>query len=147
MPSTNFPMPKFHFSVEWGGTSIAFTEVSGLNRDIDVIEYRVGSSPLFSKMKMPGMEKFSNITLKRGVFINDNDFYNWYNTVAMNLVEKRNITISLLDENHSPVVVWKVKDCFIVSLKSTDLKSDANEVAIETIEIANQGFTIEYIPS
>ena len=147
MPNINIPLPKFHFSVEWGGTSIAFTEVSGLNRDIDIIEYRVGSSPLFSKMKMTGLQKFSNITLKRGVFINDNDFYNWYNTVAMNLVEKRNITISLLDENHSPVVVWKVKDCFIVSLKSTDLKADANEVAIETIEIANQGFTIEYIPS
>lgn len=145
MSSTLFPMPKFHFSVEWGGTSIAFTEVSGLNKDIDIIEYRVGSSPQFSKVKMPGLEKFSNITLKRGVFVNDDDFYTWYNSVAMNLVERRNITISLLDETHQPVVVWKVRDCFIVSLKGTDLKSDANEVAIETVEIANQGFSVEYI--
>ena len=94
---------------------------------------------------MPGLQKNGNITLKRGVFVNQNDFVTWYNTVAMNLVERRSITISLLDENHNPVVVWKVRDCFIVSLKSTDLKSDANEVAIETVEIANQGFEVEYL--
>ena len=145
MPNTDFPLPKFHFSVNWGGSKIAFTEVSGLNRDMDVIEHRVGSSPEFFKKKMPGLQKTSNITLKRGVFINDNEFFEWYNTVALNTVERRDITISLLDENHEPRVVWKVKDCFIVSLKSTDLKAEANEAAIDTIEVANNGFTIEYV--
>jgi phage tail-like protein len=145
MANPNYPLPKFHFSVNWGGASISFTEVSGLNLSTEVIEYRMGNSPQFYKMKMPGMQKSDNITLKRGVFVNQNDFVTWYNTVAMNLVERRSITISLLDENHNPVVVWKVRDCFIVSLKSTDLKSDANEVAIETVEIANQGFEVEYL--
>ncbi|HSD13520.1 MAG TPA: phage tail protein [Flavobacterium sp.] len=145
MPNTDFPIPKFHFSVEWGGTKIAFTEVSGLNKEMDVIEHRVGSSPEFFKKKMPGLQKLSNISLKRGVFAGDNEFYQWYNTVAMNTVERRNITISLLNENHSPVVVWKVKDCFIVSLKCSDMKSDANEAAIDTVEIANHGFTMEHV--
>lgn len=145
MPNINYPQPKFAFSVSWGGNSVAFTEVSGLDRSIDIIEFRMGNSPQFSKMKMPGMEKFSNITLKRGVFINQDDMDTWFNTIAMNLVEKRSVTISLLDENHNPIVVWKVRDCFIVSLKSTDMKSDANEVAIETIELAHQGFDVEYI--
>ncbi|MBW4359055.1 phage tail protein [Flavobacterium taihuense] len=145
MPNTDFPIPKFHFSVEWGGTKIAFTEVSGLNKEMDVIEHRVGSSPEFFKKKMPGLQKLSNISLKRGVFAGDNEFYQWYNTVAMNTVERRNITISLLNENHTPVVVWKVKDCFIVSLKCSDMKADANEVAIDTVEIANHGFTMEHV--
>lgn len=145
MPNTDFPLPKFHFSVEWGGSKIAFTEVSGLNKEMDVIEHRVGSSPEFFKKKMPGMLKLSNITLKRGVFAGDNEFYDWYNTVALNTVERRNITISLLDESHEPKVVWKVKDCFIVSLKCTDMKSDANEAAIDTVEIANHGFTMEHV--
>jgi phage tail-like protein len=144
MPNIDFPLPKFHFSVTWGGSKIAFTEVSGLNKEMDVLEHRVGSSPEFFKKKMPGMQKVSNITLKRGVFINDNEFFEWYNTVAQTTVEKRTITISLLDENQAPKVVWTVKDCFIVSLKCTDLKSDGNEVAIDTVEIANHGFTIEY---
>ncbi|WP_297332593.1 phage tail protein [Flavobacterium sp.] len=145
MANSNYPLPKFHFSVNWGGTTMSFTEVSGMEQALDVIEYRMGNSPQFSKMKMPGLQKNGNITLKRGVFVNQSDFITWYNTVAMNLVERRSITISLLDENHNPVVVWKVRDCFIVSLKSTDLKSDANEVAIETVEIANQGFEVEYL--
>jgi phage tail-like protein len=145
MANANYPLPKFHFSVEWGGSKIAFTEVSGLNKEMDLLEYRYGNSPEFFKRKMPGMVKLSNITLKRGIFAGDNEFYAWYNTVAMNLVERRDITITLLDENHAPVVVWKVKDCFIQNLKCTDLKSDVNELGIDTVEIANHGFTMEHV--
>jgi len=145
MPNTDFPLPKFHFNVQWGGSKIAFTEVSGLNKEMDILEHRVGSSPEFFKRKMPGLQKIGNITLKRGVFINDNEFYEWYNTVALNTVQRRDLTISLLDENHEPKVVWKVKECFIVSLKCTDLKAEANEIAIDTVELANHGFTLEYL--
>jgi phage tail-like protein len=144
MPNLDFPLPKFHFSVAWGGNTIAFTEVSGLNKEMDIIEHRVGSSPEFFKRKMPGMQKNGNVTLKKGVFVSNDDFVKWFNTVAQNTVEKRTVTISLLDESHQPKVVWTLRDCFIVSLKCTDLKSDANEAAIDTVELANHGFTIEY---
>jgi phage tail-like protein len=145
MPNTDFPLPKFHFSVQWGGSKIAFTEVSGLNKEMDIIEHRVGSSPEFFKKAMPGLQKNGKITLKRGVFINDNEFFDWYNSVALNTVQRRDVIISLLDETHAPRVVWKVKDCFITALKCTDLKSDVNEAAIDTVELANNGFTIEYV--
>ena len=141
----DFPLPKFHFSVEWGGTKIGFSEVSGLNLELEILEYREGSSPEYFKRKMPGMHKLSNISMKRGVFKGDNEFYEWYNTVALNTVSKRDITISLLNENHEPTIVWKVKDCFIVSLKCTDLKSDENANAIDSVEIANHGFTMEHV--
>ncbi|WP_299336106.1 phage tail protein [uncultured Psychroserpens sp.] len=142
---TDFPLPKFHFSVEWGGTRIGFQEVSGLNKELDVLEYREGSSKEFFKKKMPGMHKLSNITLKRGVFHDDNEFLEWYNTVALNTVDKRDITISLLNEENQPALVWVVKDCFIVSLKCTDMNADENANAIETVEIANHGFTYEHV--
>jgi phage tail-like protein len=145
MPNTDFPLPKFHFLVDWGGSKIAFTEVSGLNKEMDLLEHRVGSSPDFFKKVMPGMQKVGLITLKRGVFQGDNEFYIWYDTVAMNTVERRNLTISLLNEDHVPVVVWKVRECFVKSLKCTDMKSEANEVAIDTVEIANHGFTMEHV--
>ena len=86
MPNIDFPLPKFHFSVVWGGSKIAFTEVSGLNKEMDIIEHRVGSSPEFFKRKNPGLQKNGNITLKRGVFINDYEFFQWFNTVAQNTV-------------------------------------------------------------
>ena len=138
-----YPIPKFHFRVEWGGTRIGFTEVTGLEVSTDVIEYRDGASPDYSKIKMPGMQKFGNITMKRGTFAHDNEYYNWWNTHALNTIQRRDITISLLNESHEPVVVWKVKNAWPVKVQSTDLKGDGNEVAIETIEIAHEGLTIQ----
>ena len=138
-----YPIPKFHFQVEWGGSKIGFTEVTGLEVSTEVIEYRDGASREYHKIKMPGMQKFSNITMKRGTFLGDNDYYNWWNTVALNTIERRNLIISLLNEKHEPVVVWKVKNAWPVKVQSTDLKADGNEVAIETIEIAHEGLTIQ----
>ena len=60
----NYPLPKFHFEVDWGGTKIGFTEVTGLDKQAEVIEYREGNSRTFSKIKMPGLQKYSNITMK-----------------------------------------------------------------------------------
>lgn len=139
----NYPLPKFHFRVEWGGSRIGFTEVTGLNLETEVIEYRDGSSPEYSKIKMPGLRKFGNITMKRGTFANDNEYYDWFNTVSLNQIERRDVTISLLNENHEPVVVWKVKNAFPIKIQSPDMKSDANEAAIESIEIAHEGLTIQ----
>ena len=139
----NYPLPKFHFIVDWGGTRIGFTEISGLDISNDVIEYREGSNPEYHKIKMPGQRKFSNITMKRGIFKSDNDFYTWFNTINMNTVARRDITISLLDEALAPVVVWKIKNAWPTKITSTDLKADGNEVALESLEIAHEGFTIQ----
>lgn len=138
-----YPLPVFHFSVEWGGAQGAFSEVSGLSKETQVIEYRDGLSKQYSTIKMPGIQKDNNITLKRGVFQGDNDFYNWWNTVSMNTIERRDITISLLDENHEPVMTWKVKRAWPVKVESPGLKADGNEVAVESIELTHEGMTIE----
>ena len=138
-----YPLPKFHFLVDWGGTKIGFTEVSGLNIENKLIEYRDGASPEYSKIKMPGMREFSNITLKRGVFAGDNEFYAWLNTISLNTVERRDVTIKLLNENHDPVVTWKIKNAFPVKIQSTDLKADGSEVAIEQLDLAHEGLTIQ----
>jgi phage tail-like protein len=138
-----YPIPKFHFQVEWGGAKIGFTEVTGLEVSTEVIEYRDGASPEYHKIKMPGMQKFTNITLKRGIFQGDNDYFNWWNTVALNTIERRDVIISLLNENHEPVVVFKVKNAWPVKIQSTDLKADGNEVAIESLEIAHEGLVMQ----
>jgi phage tail-like protein len=141
--AASYPLVKFHFQVDWGGTRIGFTEVSGLDVETEVVEYREGSSPEYSKVKMPGMQKFSNITLKRGTFKSDNDYYNWWNTVKLNTIERRDITISLLNESHEPVVTWKVKNAWPSKVQSSDLKADGNEVAIESMELVHEGLTIQ----
>jgi phage tail-like protein len=140
---TEYPLPKFHFQVEWGGTKIGFSEISGLDVETEVIEYRDGASPEYSKLKMPGMQKPANITLKRGVFKADNEFYDWWNTVKLNTIQRRDLTISLLNESHEPVLVWKIKNAWPTKIQSTDLKAEGNEVAIESIELVHEGLSIE----
>ncbi|RIK37052.1 MAG: phage tail protein [Chloroflexi bacterium] len=138
-----YPIPKFHFEASWGGSKIAFTEITGLDVETEMIEYRDGASREYNKIRMPGLRKYSNITLKRGVFPNDNEFFQWWNTANLNTVERRDITISLLNENHEPVMVWKVRNAWPAKITSTDLKADGNETAIETIELVHEGLTIQ----
>ncbi|MBN8718823.1 conserved hypothetical phage tail region protein [Hydrobacter penzbergensis] len=140
--ANTYPIPKFHFRVEWGGSRIGFSEATGLDKQIEAIEYREGSSPTYSKIKMPGLHKFSNITLKRGTFEGDKEYYKWINTVNLNKVERRDVTISLLNENHDPVITWKVINAFPVKIQASDLKADGNEVAIETLELAHEGLDV-----
>ncbi len=138
-----YPIPKFHFQVEWGGSKIGFTEVSGLDLEREVIEYRDGASVEYSKLKMPGLTNHSNITLKRGSFEKDNEFYTWWIANKLDTVERRDLIISLLNEDHEPVITWKVKNAWPSKIQPTDLKADDNSIAIESMEIVHEGLTIE----
>ncbi len=135
-----YPLPRFHFQVDWGGAKISFTEVTGLVMEREKIEYRHSDSPDFSKIAMPGMMKNSNITLKRGKFEKDFDYNKWFDDVTNNRAGvRRDVIIRLLNEQHTPVAAWSAARCFPVKVSAPDLKSDASEVAIESIEIAHEG--------
>ncbi|MEK6749771.1 MAG: phage tail protein [Pseudomonadota bacterium] len=138
-----YPLPKYHFQVDWGGTKIGFTEVNGLEVSTDKIEYRDGASKEYTKVRMPGMQTYGDLTLKRGTFAGDNEFYDWWNTVSLNTIERRDITISLLNESHAPVVVWKIKNAWPTKVTSTNLNSSSNEIAIETLVLTHEGLTME----
>ena len=140
---SKYPMLTCHFQVEWGGTRVAFSEVTGLSIEYDVVEYHDGSSPEAGSVKMPGLRKNTNITLKRGIVKGDNEFFQWINTVSLNQVERRDLTISLLDETHAPVMLWKVKNAWPVKLESPLFNAHASEVAIESLELAHEGIRIE----
>jgi phage tail-like protein len=142
MPA-QYPLPVFHFTVQWGGTRVGFSEVTGLTQENQAIEYRDGSFPEYSSIKMPGLRKFSNVTLKRGVVKGDNDFANWLATVKLNTVERRDLVVSLLNEEHNPVMTWKVHNAFPVKVEGPQLKASGNEVAIESIELAHEGLEVE----
>jgi phage tail-like protein len=138
-----WPLPKFHFQVKWDSEVMSFQEVSGLDIEAQPIEYRSGDSPEFSTIKMPGIKKSGNVTMKKGVFKSDNKFWDWFSQIKMNTVKRIPVTISLLDEEGSATMVWSLANAWPTKLTGTDLKSDGNEVAIETIEIAHEGITIE----
>ena len=142
--STNlWPIPKFKFKVQWDDREVAFQEVSGLDIEAQPIEYRHGNSPGYSVLKMPGLKKYSDVTMKKGVFKGDNKFWDWFNQINMNTIARKSVTITLLTEGDTVAMVWKLTNAFPTKITSTDLKSQGNEAAIETIVIAHEGLTIE----
>lgn len=138
-----YPIPRFHFQVDWGGAKISFTEVTGLVMEREKIEYRHSDSKDFNKIGMPGLVKNNNITLKRGKFEADFDYNTWLEDVANDRVNgRRDVVIRLLNEKHTPVAAWSAARCFPVKVTAPDLKSDANEIAVESIEIAHEGLKL-----
>ncbi|MBU2940516.1 phage tail protein [Lacinutrix sp. C3R15] len=146
----DYPLVKFHFSVEWGDSfRIEFSEVSGLDFETEVIEYRSGNSKSYYKTKQPGLTKYSDVTLKRGTYLGDFDFFKeWKKTYFFQegnetgSMYRRTVTIKLLNENHVPVITWVLNNAWPRKIQSASLKADSNEIAIETMVLTHEGITI-----
>ncbi|ACU61385.1 conserved hypothetical phage tail region protein [Chitinophaga sp. YR627] len=139
---STWPLVKFSFKVMWDGAELIFQEVTGLSSETQIIEYRGGSSPVYSTVKMPGIQKFSNVTLKKGIFKGDKALWDKYKGITMNTYKRINIVVSLLDEKQDIAMSWTLKNAFPCKITVTDMKSDANEIAVETMEVAHEGLTI-----
>jgi phage tail-like protein len=138
-----WPLPKFYFSVKLGDDeSVNFTEVTGLDSETRPIEYRHGNSPSFYPIKMPGLGKVGNVTMRKGIFVTDAKLWTWYNEIKMNTIKRRTVVINLLDEQGNPKMVWTLNNAWPTKITGTDLKSEGNEVAVESVEIAYATLTI-----
>jgi phage tail-like protein len=139
-----WPMTKFSFAVDIDGvgTDLPFQEVSGLDVETQIIEYRRGDAK-FSPIKMPGIQRSGSITLKKGVFVKDSALLAWADSVKRNTTKRSRVTIRLLDENRTPVMTWVLTNARPTKFASADLNAAGNEVAVETLELAHEGLTIE----
>ena len=144
--ASNYPLTGFHFSVRWNPDdeeNVSFSEVTGLNVTAAVIEYREGSDPEYTTLKMPGLKKYNNVTLKRGSMPKDNGFYEWFNSIANNTVKRRDITIMLLNEEQEEVITWNLTSAFPVKYDGGSLNAAKGEVLIESIELAYESFEVK----
>lgn len=143
-----WPIPAFSFQVTLGSLrNIPFQEVSGLETETEVIEYRHSNSKQYSTIKMPGIAKYGNVTLKKGIFINDDSFWAWYSKITMNTVARTTVVVQLLDETSKPVMTWTLNNAWPTKITGPDLKPEGDEVAIDTLEIAHEGIVISNPPS
>lgn len=108
-----------------------------------MIDYRDDASMELSGSKIPGLPKSSIVTLKRGVCTSDKLNYDGLNSANHQNIERRDVIISLLDEQRVPVMVWKIKHAWPTRIECTDLKSGSTEVAIESMELAHEGWVIQ----
>lgn len=140
--SRNDPYSAFNFLVEIDGVTVAgFSELTGLNTETDVIEYRTGDLDITVK-KLPGLKKFGNITLKRG-FTDSRELWEWRKRVLDGRTERQSGSIVLLNEAREPAVRWNFREAWPRKWEGPAFNAKTNEVAVETLEIVCEGIELE----
>jgi phage tail-like protein len=116
-----------------------FSEVSGFDASLSVIEYREGNETITPR-KLPGLAKYGNITLKWGV-TDSLDMYNWMSESIQGKISRKTVTIIAIDEEGQDVATWQVIEAWPSKYSAPGFNGSGNEVAIENLELAHEGMT------
>lgn len=136
----DYPFGKFRFRLEIDGLEAGgFSEVSGFDASIDVIEYREGDM-VTTPMKFAGLKKYGNITLKHGLTAST-VLYEWIIAGVDGAVERKTVTVTVLDDTGEAAASWQVINAWPMKYTAPDFNATASEVAIESLEIAHEGMT------
>jgi phage tail-like protein len=134
------PLRNFRFRVEIDGLQVgSFAEVVIAPSITDVIEYREGAEPSAVR-KLPGLTRFGNVTLKRGV-TPSLDLFNWHKLVAQGDIAnaRRTVVIIVADDSGHDIARFVVREAWPVKYDPGDLNARGNEVFIELLELVNEG--------
>jgi phage tail-like protein len=143
------PYVQFNFLVDLGtgntsGADAGFQECSTIGMDVTVAEYRNGNSQENSVMKITGLNKATDVTLKRGV-IGSLSLYSWLNDIRNgNQNALRTVVVQLQNEDHTQVVMtWKLLRARVISHKSGTLNAKGTDVAMEELTLAYERLEME----
>jgi phage tail-like protein len=147
--SRTAPYPSYNYIVNLGGPRDpnqplgGFSDVSGLETDIHISEYRDGNDPAPHVRKIPGSHKVGDVTLKRGL-VNSADLWDWITQTRTNGVNaQRNVVITLRDEAANPVQKFVLRNCFPMKYTGPTLAGKGGgEVAMEELVLSVEGFEI-----
>ena len=143
------PYVQFNFLVDLGdgvtdGPQAGFQELSGVGMEVTVSEYRTGNFKENSVMKVTGMNKMTDVTMKRGV-IGSLNLYSWLDQIR-NGDQKamRTVTIHLQNEDHTATVqTWKLLRARIIKHTSGPFNAKGTDVALEELVLAYERLEME----
>ncbi len=146
---TAYPLPVYNYTVEIDDAFVAFSEVSGLSIRYETATYK--ESPTESGvpgprvMHMPMQPGPANVTLKKGVVkgVSVPALYAWINATQTNQNDKKDVYVRLCDEKGDAVVSWKILNAFPTKLDAPSFTADANDVAVESMELMADRILIE----
>ena len=142
VPHSPDPYLGYNFFVEWDGIIYAgFQECSGLDTTQDAKEYREGTDPPTVR-KIPGLVSYSNISLKRGITNND-ELWRWRKNVMDGTVDRRNVSIVLLDQQGSEKIRWNLTHCWPTTWSAPEMNATTDDIAIENLEFVHEGVTVD----
>lgn len=146
--SRYYPPVGFYFSVAFTGVSTrsdaSFREVSGLSAETDTETISMGGENRFS-YRVPTRTTYANLVMKRGLMVASSDLATWCKTTLESglnaAVTPKDVDVSLLDPDGTPLMTWNVKRAYPVKWSLSDLNAQENALAIETLEFAFTYFT------
>lgn len=137
------PFMQFNFRVSFGGVEAGFQEVSGIGTEVTVAEYRNGNELENNVRKLTGLNKATDITLKRGV-TGAKELYKWMDEVRSGTGEPlKLVTIELLSASREKVMAWNLSNARIIKLTFGPLNAKGTDVAMEEMVIAYERVTLE----
>jgi phage tail-like protein len=142
------PYAAYNFLVDFGGSEApssaqgGFSDVSGLGTEITLMEYRQGNDLENQVRKVPGLHKAGDVTLKRGI-MGTRSFWDWIMIVRTDPQHRRTVSITLQDEQHQPIMTWKLKNARPSKWTGpTFAAKGGSDVAMEELVIASEGLEI-----
>ena len=151
-----YPLTKMNFLVTVDGVSgtAAFSEVTGVEATVDVIEFRQGNANSLSPVKIPGLVKHGNVTLKFGYTL-DSAFKTWIQecvSESRGEMPRNNVQIEMIDinggtpptatETVTGTRVWTLTNAWVTKYNAPDLDAKTSDVAIESVELAYEELII-----
>jgi len=134
------PYLSFNFLVEIDGiTQAGFQECSGLDSQTASVDYREGGDPNHVR-KLPGMNSFTPISLKRGITDSD-ELWKWRLTAVDGKAERRNGSVVLLDDKGTEKLRWNFSNAWPSKWTGPAFSSTGNAIAVETLEITHEELT------
>jgi phage tail-like protein len=142
MPTSLEPLEDFSFVVNWGGVRTGMMRVSPLRWSTTVVSHRDGSDPTNSVQKVPGITAYEPIVLEREIARGDLDFQAWMTEVTQGVSgARRDITITLLDAQRNPVIVFRMRNCWPSAYESvSELNADTSHIAVERLTLEYDSF-------
>jgi phage tail-like protein len=142
--SNYYPPLGFHFKVEFANMSgeYQFQSVSGLNVELETEQVAEGGENRF-KHKLPVSTRYPNLVLKRGIRV-DSSLTKWCREALEDFdIKPTNLTISLLNEEHEPLMTWNVVHAYPLKWSVSEFNAEKSQLAIESIELAYNYFNIQ----
>ncbi|HET6420516.1 MAG TPA: phage tail protein [Geobacteraceae bacterium] len=134
------PYLNFNFLVEIEGLLVGgFTDVTGLQAEIETHEYREGGLNDYIHRLAGPVRYPSSLALKHGL-TDSTVLWEWHRDVRSGIIERRNVTIILCDTTGLPSASWTLEKAYPVKWSGPDLKADSNTVAVESVELVHCGF-------
>lgn len=144
----SYPLPTYNYRVEIDNKTMGFSEVSGLSISRETVTYKespASKAPGPITMHMPSQRTAPSITLKKGLIKSaDIKFlFDWINSIQLNQVQKKDVTVRLCDEKGDAVISWRVSNAFPKKLDAPSFSASSNDAAIESIELMADSITVD----